>query len=409
MPRPKPPTFLTEELRTGALDVLRDIIDTAQQLAGDAEDKREFGGRTINDRNFAARVASCADQQTPAIKRLRSFLAFATEAKLAELAWASVERLLSASRTCTKRTIELVAHLLNMRPEDVRTTTSVARSGGTASHHQAPRGSLLVDWHETIDDHRQVILGQLPEADLFPAVFVFSADRNQWYPQHDLVRMKKRGGLAFVCNARFGNPHGIGHVPKPDKKPFPWYGKVRVYALGEEPQKERIPAVLSDDQLDRWASEHRVASQTETPVKRDWPPIASIVVEGHRERDEWTFHPPECVTCTFPLNLSWRTRTTVYYEIRKAPTDEVVHEGDVRDDCQMRIVDKASSLPMPPGVERVPLPGPGIYRLRYWGMRKSFLDQELELWMAIKPEPTTAARKPLREGVARRPSVSLRR
>jgi hypothetical protein len=61
----------------------------------------------------------------------------------------------------------------------------------------------------------------------------------------------------------------------------------------------------------------------------------------------------------------------------------------------MRIVDEASPKPVAAGITRVGVPGEGIYRLRYWAVRKPFLDQEQDLWLEIKPvvpkRPPTAA------------------
>jgi hypothetical protein len=255
-----------------------------------------------------------------------------------------------------------------------------------------------------IDDHRQVILGQLPQSNLFPAVFVYSSDLRRWFPQHDLVRVKKQGGLAFVCNARFGNPHGIAHMPSATG-PFPWRGEVRVYALTSEPDKKRTPPVFTEKQLDRWAAGHGPVGKAATlPVIRDEPPIMSILVESsHAKGREWVF-PPERASCSFPVVLTWRTRHTIHFEIRKTPTDEVVVKESVLKDGKVRIVDAASAEPFEPGVKHVALPGDGTYRLRSWGLRKPFLDPELELWLEIKSEAPTAAPR----GRGRRPSSGQR-
>lgn len=409
MPPRRPPRVLKKEYRQAAFDALDKIIDVAQQVSGDAADRRDFLSREV-DADLLSDIDPDVAQPAPAqIDCLRSFLTFAKEADLVGLKWSTVQGYLFPKHPCNDRTLQLVSHLL--RPPDVEALTTLTSSPSTAADPHASTGGLLIDWHERIDDHRQVILGQLPRANSFPAVFVFSADRKQWYPQHDLVRLGEPGGLAFVCNARFGNPHGIGHVPPPDEDKFPWKGKVRVYALASKPKKdEKIPAVLTDDELKKWVERFGEADSKEIPVTRDWPLIASIVVEGDRNRAAWTFRPPECVRRSFPLNLSWQTHGTVFYEIRKAPTDEVVvPDGSVRGELKMQIVDKASTEPVPPGVRRVGLPGVGIYRLRYWGMRKSFLDQETELWFEITPRQGATPRKPARDRTSRRTVVSVRR
>jgi hypothetical protein len=401
----KPGWKLSDKLQEQALLGLRDIRTTAQLVTHSSQEKRLFAQRTFDANRltkpaelYAAKTQSQEERQR--VECFRSFLAFATKTRIGNVQWASLAARLQRIRPSDK-TLEFAAHLAGVEV-DKKTMIVPIGPEATSEGAAAVGNCLLVDWHKKIDDHRQIVLGQNPRPGLFPAVFVYSDDLKCWYPQLDVIQLDKPGGMAWVCHCRFGNPHGIGHQSDQVTNIFPWHGEIRAYALSVKPDPPP-PAVLTGAQLDEWVHRHLPFCPPEKlTVLRDEPPIVSIEIrsgkdtkgkgkkgkgkKGTKDTREWSLRPPEYVG-TFPLDLHWRARHTFHLEIRKAPADDIAFEGDfLEQNGRMRILENDSTVKVPDGFKRVALPGYGLYRLRYWGERKPFLDQELEVWLRIRAE-----------------------
>jgi hypothetical protein len=404
--------FIIWEARRAAKVALADLMTTALVLKCGPRAKsvrREDFGRTFIAEVGAALeprgtddvvawfsgIVDGKDLVQDRIDRLRAFHDFARLKDIANQQWSSLEHKLGRKRNVqstgdSARLIATVSHLVGKDIDAITTDhmvlegTPVPGAGGS----QAPStdaARILLDYHETIYDHRHLIVGelQLPrsESELFPCVFVRPDNLGLWFPQ-DVVRLKEGGGTAFVCHARFGNPDGIGHEAQ---RGSTWRGVVVVYALRAKPDKDRLKNPLTDSALeDLVASCGLVAKRGPFPIKRIVPLVDVVVEAGGERGGPSTFTSAQVTKCRFPVTISWNCDVEVSFELRQMPRDTIVAGGDVPPRGKVRVLPKGAQPVTARDVRVIELEGPGLYRVRSWLIRKPVLDAELEFWLDIQ-------------------------
>jgi hypothetical protein len=259
------------------------------------------------------------------------------------------------------------------------------QSAPSSSSSRPPVGAKLeINCPNTIFDYRAVIVGQLPQLDarvrLYPAVFVHPKDNTGYfYPQcgpHNPLLM----GRAFACLARFGNPNAIWH-----RRRLPTRFDVRAYALLDRwtesrrltmTELERLIEPLRDPAL----AKHKLDFAEKTKdddVTRNAPGIDCLRIRDARGLVEFGAH--QEISCQAPFAIFWSGLGGARLEIRSGEDDSKVWEDAV-----------GSGVTFVLGEQAVPHDGylgtaldAGLYRVRLYPQKPSFLDPECEWWIRV--------------------------
>jgi len=296
------------------------------------------------------------------------------------IAW--LKRLGKPEHSDPAHAIELVAQLLGTSSTDPSLTTDVVPSlvTRTASRGEAraesDRGTLVVNCPSVVFDHRFVVVGELPEDDLHPAVILSPRDGSGfWYPQvgrHNPLRARR----AFSCFVRLGNPGGIWH-----EKPLPLDARLRVLALEREWRADWSER-LTEDELERRLRDLKLIAEKECMVSRaSLEPLRPVLHDhGAYRVQPLRFAEPRALSCTAPVRLTW-TGGAAFLEIRSGNGDRPLFAGTAASGVTlvMRGVDSevrdASTV--------FQLDGPGQVRLRLHPAVSSFVDPPYEWWLEI--------------------------
>jgi hypothetical protein len=293
-----------------------------------------------------------------------------------------LKRLGNADRSDPASAIELVAHLLGVAPDDDELITSVPSSRARRSSSRAAQRIESVDsvfevsCPSVIHDHRFVVLGELPQNGLHPAVILQPQDRTGfWYPQvarHNVLR----AGRAFTCFVRLGNPGGIWQTKK-----LPLDAKVRVLALKHE-WKPAWSGRMVESELQQRLEELGVVAEKECFVSRASiePLEPTLSDHGSFANDPLIFHESKAETCAAPLTLTWKGGAA-YIEIREGSGDRLLYEGTVASGVTLTV---RGGEPAPSNAGAVfELDKPGQYRVRLHPAVCSFVDPPYEWWLDV--------------------------
>jgi len=293
-----------------------------------------------------------------------------------------LKRLDETPRAVPIGAIELVAHLVNVAPDDSELTTHVARGEASVGRRStlerlAQQDSKFeVNCPSVVHDYRFVVVGELPRPDLHPAVFVQPQDgTGYWYPQvarHNPLR----AGRAFACFVQLGNPVGIWHVKRP-----PLDAKVRVFAL-ENAWSTDLSERLHDEELTKQTALLGVVGEKDTLTCRiSTDPLAPSL------RDSAAFaehpimhHEPRAIFCAPPLILDWKGGAT-YVEIRDGEGDQLLFQGTAAPGMMLTL--RAQDQPADPTVVLYEFVERGRYRVRLYPGIKSFVDPMYEWWIEL--------------------------
>lgn len=303
------------------------------------------------------------------------------------MSWDALKHQLARSDAPHSRTwqgaIALASRLLKQPEEEI--TQGTPPSGRSANGGQAqPQGYLLVSYPTRIADHRAVILGQLPDAGLRAALFVKPVDgKPYWYPQCGMKTKHNplQVGTAFACFCYFGNPDW----EEPNEAPAQTYA-VRVYAVGAEwPHGTNR---LKENELDAKLGALGNQGFVEVKVERS-SPVQSVTISGLRDTQKLSFESVRRARCAAPIEIAWTGQQDAHVEIRKGRGDTHVWND---------LVKTPLVLTGPGAVEtrgrRVALQGSGLYRVRLYPLRWSFVDPPYEFWLDLALPHTTRARGP---------------
>jgi hypothetical protein len=293
-----------------------------------------------------------------------------------------LKRLGNANRSDPASAIELAAHLLGLSPDDDELTTTVPPSPNRTTFRRGTRRSesaddaFEVNCPSVVHDHRFVVLGQLPQANLHPLVVLKPADgTGLWYPQigkHNPLR----AGRAFTCFVRLGNPGGIWHTKK-----LPLDATVRVLAL-ENAWKADWSERMSNAELEERLKKAGVVAQNESSVSR----VSIEFVEptlhdhGHFQNSPLVFDEPRARACVAPVTLGWKGGAA-YVEIREGSGDRPLYGGTAASGATLVV---RGGKRAPPNASVVfELDKPGQYRLRLYPAAWSFVDPPYEWWLEV--------------------------
>lgn len=294
-----------------------------------------------------------------------------------------VKRLGGPGRSHPSGAIDLVAHLVGASPEDVVVLGSPGESDDVAptplrrSQGGATRdGDLVVNCPSVVHDHRFVVVGELPDEDLFPAVLLQPLDGSgYWYPQvaqHNPLR----AGRAFACLVRLGNPSGIWHTKKP-----PLDARVRVVALRKKWERQRAER-MQDDVLGRRLSELGLVAEKEASVSRVAVDLLepTLTDRGRFAQAPLRLEEPRAESCVSPLRLEWRGGAA-HIEIREGKGDRVVFQGTAAPGATLTV--RGGQAPVDDADVLFQLDQAGPYRLRLYPTVWSFVDPPYEWWLDI--------------------------
>jgi hypothetical protein len=293
-----------------------------------------------------------------------------------------LKRLQESSRPAPVGAIALVAHLTETAPEDCTTTSK--ETGKEAPFRRRSglerRGARVarfeVNCPSVVHDSRFVVVGELPDDDLYAAVLVQPLDGTGfWYPQigrHNPLR----AGRAFACFVQLGNPAGIWHVKRP-----PLDAKVRVLAL-RKAWSEDWAARVPEEELMRRVAELGVLDQKDSLTSRvSTDPLEPSLRDCAAYCEQPLVHDePRARSCVAPLTLDWRGGAA-YVEIRKGDGDQQIFQGTAAPGAVLSLRNSGKSAP--PTSVLFELPEPGRYRLRLYPAVKSFVNPPYEWWLDI--------------------------
>lgn len=250
----------------------------------------------------------------------------------------------------------------------------------------APRTKgLVINCPNTIFDYRAVIVGQLPDFDpraaLYPAVFVKpNDDTGYWYPQcsyHNPLVVDR----AFACLAHFGNPSAIGH-----RRPrLPLRFEVRVYALTKKWTKSRrlspteledIVTPLREPELSAHDLDF-VEKSGEDDVTRNATGIDGIRIADRRGNVVLEEGRP--IDCACPVTIGWEGTGGARLEIRHGQDDRKVWEDAVASGVTLNVKGTAR----PAAAELMAELEAGLYRIKLYPQKPSFLGPECEWWLNL--------------------------
>lgn len=293
-----------------------------------------------------------------------------------------LKRLGSAKRSDPASAIELVAHLLGASPDDdeLLTTVPPARNR-TAPRRGAERDGSADEGFEvncpsTVHDHRFVVVGELPRANLHPVVLLQPQDgTGLWYPQvgrHNPLR----AGRAFSCFVRLGNPGGIWH-----EKPLPLDAKIRAMALEHEWRAD-WSGRMSESELGQRLGELGVVAEKESLVSRASLELLEPTLHDHGKfrDDPLVFDEPSAEACVAPVTLRWKGGAA-YLEVRDGDGDRLVYGGTTASGATLVV--RGGSAPPPGATVAFVLDRPGRYRLRLYPAVWSFVDPAYEWWLDV--------------------------
>lgn len=294
-----------------------------------------------------------------------------------------IKRLGKPNRPDPPGAITLVAHLLGVTPDHAELTTRVVsaavRSAGVRSapgRSSAASEPFEVNCPSIVHDHRFVVLGQLPSADLHPLVLLQPQDgAGLWYPQvarHNPLR----AGRAFSCFVRLGNPGGIWHSKK-----LPLDAKVRVLALDKAWDTSRSGR-MGEIELEQHLRALGVVAQKEFFVSRTAVDVvAPLLHDSEQFADRpLVFKEPQAERCVAPVTLGW-TGGAAYVEIREGRGDRLLYGGFAAPGATI-VVRGGKAAPAGATV-LFELEEPGQYRLRLYPTVWSFVDPPYEWWVNI--------------------------
>jgi hypothetical protein len=312
----------------------------------------------------------------------------------------------------------LAAKLL-ARNLDRITTATPPPEWHARSRRRGPVPHLRVAFPTRVADHRAVILGEI-SPDLFPVVLIAAKGQDElwWYPQcgpkeeSNSVGISKpkhnplRLGAAFACFAHFGNPNFINH-----RENAPSY-RVRVCAMKREWLEGSNR--LNDPDLTKKLEELGLVRQIEVEVERRWP-IEAVTIsdretsapdkKGHAShRIRHRVHKVEKTDCNAPVTIDWLGQQNVYVEVRDGDTDQEIKSGPFSPPVMLTIPGchepeaRARSRTHDgrrdgaKRVMRLELKQPGLYRVRLYPDRYSFVDPLHEWWLDVKLHPDDESR-----------------
>ncbi len=296
------------------------------------------------------------------------------------IAW--LKRLGKPQHSDPAHAVELVAHLLGVASDDPSLTTAVSPASAIeagpkrGARLESARGALVVNCPSVIFDHRFVVVGELPDDDLFPAVLLCPRDGTGfWYPQvgrHNPLRARR----AFSCFVRLGNPGGIWHA-----KPLPLDARLRVLALRHE-WREDWSERVDEPTLDRRLLDLEVIAEKDCMVSRASlePLTPSLRDQGPFRATPLSFVEPCALACTAPVSLTW-SGGAAFLEIRSGSGDRPLFAGTAASGVTLVLPGASSTVPEASLVFE--LEGPGQYRVRLHPAAWSFVDPPYEWWLEI--------------------------
>jgi hypothetical protein len=289
-----------------------------------------------------------------------------------------IKRLGKSNRADPPSAIAMVAHLLGVAPDHAELTTRVALAGvrSIPARRSSASEPFEVNCPNIVHDHRFVVLGQLPSADLHPLVLLQPQDgAGLWYPQvarHNPLR----AGRAFSCFVRLGNPGGIWHSKK-----LPLDAKVRVLALEKAWDTSRSKR-MGELELEEHLRALEVVTEKEFFVSRTAVDVvAPLLHDSEQFADRpLVFSEPKAESCVAPVTLGWKGGAA-YVEIREGRGDRLLYGGSAAPGATLVV---RGGKPAPAGATVLfELEEPGQYRLRLYPTVWSFVDPPYEWWVNI--------------------------
>ena len=294
-----------------------------------------------------------------------------------------LKRLGNESHSDPAYAIGFVAHLLGVPPDDDELTTAVPSvrtrevPQGRTRTAEHSGGVFEVNCPSVVHDHRFVVLGQLPNEKLHPAVLLQPQDGcGYWYPQvarHNPLR----AGSAFCCYVRLGNPGGIWH-----KKKLPLDARVRVLALAKEWRADWSTR-MDEAEVTRRLEEVDLVAHRECFVSRASVEVTEPTLSdrGRFDKSPLMFDEPGAESCVAPMTLSWKGGAA-YIEIREGSGDRLLHGGTAASGATIVV---RGGMKAPADAEVVfELDEPGRYRVRLYPAVWSFVDPPYEWWLNVR-------------------------
>jgi hypothetical protein len=266
-----------------------------------------------------------------------------------------------------------------------------------------PRHALR-EWVRCPDqtqDHRLIVVGELPRSGLHPVAFVSPGDQSGvWYSQEKPLVFKEN--IAFAAYLYLGNPSGIGHG-EPDFESGLVY-KVKLFAL-EHPwpfKEDKYNRTDFDEAtLENELKARRIVAWS--PFDKEWelskghhsvsrltPAIDKITIAA---RSSPTVEPvlvPPAFTRVSPVTVSWVGVGPSVVEVRHAKgRDALVARRTIAGIDGTKRVILSLAPEIPPGVPMNSMihlkDGPDLYRVKLYPSRpRRFLDPLHELWVNVK-------------------------
>lgn len=189
-----------------------------------------------------------------------------------------------------------------------------------------------------------------------------------WYPQCG-KNNPLQAGRAFSCFAHFGNPNGI------DSDPAVSY-QVRVYALSAKWGYGSNR--LDDDQLkERLARLEPIFPAPPFDIQRG-SPVNTISISGGGAPHIWT-DTVRKIRCSAPVQINWRGQPDAHIEIRAGACDSELFSQFVR----APVVLTVPGCKVGARRKSIVLAGPGLYRVRLYPFRSTFMDPPYECWLDV--------------------------
>jgi len=286
----------------------------------------------------------------------------------------NLERSLSKGSRTWRGANDLAAYLLGVDIAEITTTEPPEDSGPVQIDVGDESQQLRVSYPKTIANHTAVILGQLPADDLFGAIFVKPRDgEDAWYPQCGGKHNPLHVGRAFACLAHFGNPDFVGYFGDP-----PAFD-VLVYAL-------RVPWPHGSDRLATEDLEMRICAldpvgkPTAFSVDRI-SPIQDMAIVDAEGKALWT-EGSKTIQIEKRVTISWKGQPDATIEIRAGVGDRELVKQRVRAPLTLTAV--APQEPVGAKVIHLPNVTKGLYRVRLYPLKYTFVDSPYEWWLQAR-------------------------
>jgi hypothetical protein len=291
------------------------------------------------------------------------------------LDWIALLHNLQRSRSRGSRTWrgtnDLAAHLLGVDIAEITTTEPPEDSGPVQIGLGDDSKQLRVSYPKTIANHTAVILGQLPGPALFGAIFVKPRDgEDAWYPQCGGKHNPLQVGRAFACLAHFGNPDFVSYFGDP-----PAFD-VQVYAI-RSPWPHGSDRLTTDELNARIAHLEPVGKPADFFIDRI-SPVQEMAVLDAAGKVLW-MEGPKTIRLETQITISWKGQPDATIEIRAGVGDRELIRQRVRSPLTLT----AAAPREPVGAKVIHLPGvkKGLYRVRLYPLKYTFVDSPYEWWL----------------------------